>query len=105
MFFLYRLSSPLLVRKAAGAFNSARAAFRLISNASTARVRPDAVAASAFVSLEPSNGDSPMAPAAQAALLMKLRRLRKELLEFCAMCSRGWTATGCSGKCVFIVQL
>jgi len=59
----------------------------------------------AFVSLEPSNGDSPIAPAAQAALLMKLRRLRKELLEFCAMFSRGWTATRCSEKCVFIGTL
>jgi len=38
-------------------------------------------------------------------VLMKLRRLRKELLEFCAMFSRGWTATGCSEKCVFIGTL
>src|SRR5438477_12980842 len=46
-----------------------------------------------------------MAPAAHAALLMQLRRLRKRLLEFCAMFSRGWTTTRFSEKCVFIGTL
>jgi hypothetical protein len=60
------------------------------------------VAASALVPLEPSSGDNPIAPAAKAALLMKLRLLRKELVEFCSAFLGGWTTTGCSDKCVFI---